>query len=264
MVLGTICVIFLVEMSGRLAAVSKHTLAAAVRERFGFNFYLLPLLAEVIVDFLVLGAEIGGVCIALQLLTGIAFQWWALPVAGAIWFLLWKGNFSVIENGVSLLGLVTLVFVVAMVVLKAPIAPIVAGLKPTLPTHDTPHYFFIAVSILGAIISPYLFYFYSSGAVEDKWDESYLGVNRIIASGGMGFGSVVSLSVLIVAALVLNPRGIQVDSYEQAALMLTQPFGYWGVYSVCSIAGHCLLWCSTGSHVRHRLHCRSDLWVELG
>ncbi|MEH2302054.1 divalent metal cation transporter [Nostoc sp.] len=42
-VLGTICVIFLVEMSGRLAAVSKHTLAAAVRERFGFNFYIIPL-----------------------------------------------------------------------------------------------------------------------------------------------------------------------------------------------------------------------------
>ena len=44
----------------------------------------------------------------------------------------------------------------------------------------------------------------------------------------MGFGSIVSLGVLIVAAQVLNPRGIQVDSYEQAALMLTEPFGYWG------------------------------------
>ncbi len=52
-----ICVIFLVEMSGRLAAVSKHTLAAAVRERFEFNFYVIPLLAEIAADFLVLGAD---------------------------------------------------------------------------------------------------------------------------------------------------------------------------------------------------------------
>ena len=37
-VLGTICVIFLVEMSGRLAAVSQHTLVDAMRERFGINF----------------------------------------------------------------------------------------------------------------------------------------------------------------------------------------------------------------------------------
>jgi Mn2+/Fe2+ NRAMP family transporter len=70
-VLGTICVMFLVEMSGRLAAVSKHSVAAAIRQRFGFNYFIGPLIAEIVVDFLVLGAEIGGVCIALQLLTGI-------------------------------------------------------------------------------------------------------------------------------------------------------------------------------------------------
>ena len=227
-ILGTICVVFLVEMSGRLAAVSKHTLAAAVRERFGFNFYIIPLLAEIVIDFLVLGAEIGGVCIALQLVTGISFQWWALPVAFAIWLLIWKGNFGIIENGVSFLGLVTLVFVFATFKLHPSLTEIGAGLLPSLPKNDIPHYLFIAVSILGALISPYLFYFYSSGAVEDKWDEGDIGVNRGVASLGMGFGSIVSLGVLIVAALVLNPKGIQVDSYEQAALMLTQPFGYWG------------------------------------
>lgn len=226
--LGTVCVVALVEMSGRLAAVSKHTLAAAVRERFGFNFYILPLLAEVVVDFLVLGAEIGGVCIALQLVTGVSFQWWALPVAFAVWLLLWKGTFGVIENGTALLGLITLGFVVATFKLRPSLPSVSAGLLPSLPQQDAAHYFFIAVGILGALISPYLFYFYSSGAVEDRWDEGHLGINRAVAGVGMGFGSIVSIAVLIVAAQVLNPRGIQVDSYEQAALMLTQPFGYWG------------------------------------
>ncbi|MEH1833692.1 MAG: Nramp family divalent metal transporter [Nostoc sp.] len=227
-ILGTICVIFLVEMSGRLAAVSKHTLAAAVRERFGFNFYIIPLVAEVVVDFLILGSEIGGVCIALQLITGISFQWYALPVAFAIWLILWYGSFGLIENGISVLGLITLVFVVATFKLHPSLTQIGTGLLPTLPQEDTVHYLFLAVGILGAIISPYLFYFYSSGAVEDKWDEEHIGVNRAIAGLGMGFGSVVSLGVLIVATLVLKPRGIQVDSYEQAALMLTEPLGYWG------------------------------------
>lgn len=227
-VLGTICVIFLVEMSGRLAAVSKHTLAAAVRERFGFNFYVIPLLAEIAVDFLVLGAEIGGVCIALQLVTGISFQWFALPVAFAIWLLIWKGNFKIIENGISFLGVVTLVFVVVTVKLHPSLTTLGTGLLPSLPRQDTPHYLFLVVSILGALISPYLFYFYSSGAVEDKWDDSHIGTNRAVAGLGMGFGSIVSIGVLIVAAMVLNPKGIQVDSYEQAALMLTETFGYWG------------------------------------
>ncbi len=228
-VLGTICVIFLVEMSGRLAAVSKHTLSAAMRERFGINYYIIPLFAEIAIDFIVLASEIGGVCIALQLLTGISFQWYALPVAFAIWLLLWKGTFGVIENGIAVLGLVTLVFVVATFKVHPSLTQIGSGLLPTLPKQDTTHYLYIAVSILGALISPYLFYFYSSGAVEDKWDEGHIGVNRAVAGLGMGFGSIISLGVLIVAAQVLHPKGIQVDSYEQAALMLTEPLGYWGL-----------------------------------
>ena len=59
-VLGTLCLVFLIEMSGRLAAVSKHTIADAVRERFGFDFAIWPRAAEVIVNLLVLGAEIDG------------------------------------------------------------------------------------------------------------------------------------------------------------------------------------------------------------
>jgi NRAMP (natural resistance-associated macrophage protein)-like metal ion transporter len=226
--LGTICVIFLVEMSGRLAAVSRHTLVDALRERFGVNFYLVPFLAELMVDFLVLAAEIGGVCLALQLVTGVSFRWWALPVAFVLWLLLWRGTFTIIENGTSFFGLITLCFVVAVFVLHPPWKEIAAGFVPSLPGHSHANYWFIAVAILGALISPYLFYFYSSGAIEDKWDKSDLVVNRGVATLGMSFGSCVSLAVLIVAALVLFPRGIQVDNYEQAALMLTAPFGYWG------------------------------------
>lgn len=227
-VLGTLCVIALVEMSGRLAAASKHTLVDAVRERLGFRFLILPLLAEIIVDFLVMAAEIGGVSIALQLVTGIAFQWWAFPVAFAIWLLLWKGNFDTIEDSVSILGLITLAFVVATIKLHPSLTQLGAGLLPTLPKKDIAHYLFIAVSIIGAIVSPYLFYFYSSGAVENEWGEEDIGINRWVSGLGMGFGSIVSLGVLIVAALVLHPQGIQVDSYEQAALALTQPLGFWG------------------------------------
>ncbi|MDQ3813319.1 MAG: divalent metal cation transporter [Armatimonadota bacterium] len=226
--LGTICVIFLVEMSGRFAAVSKHTLSAGVRERFGFHLFFLLFVANIAVDFLVLASEMGGVCIALQLTTGIAFQWWALPVAFVAWILLWRGTFGFIEKGVALLGLVTLVFVVAAFKLHPSLTQLGSGLLPVLPRHDTAHYLFVSVSILGALISPYLFYFYSSGAIEGKWEKDDLGVNRAVAGLGMGFGSTVALGVLIVSALVLNPQGIRVDRYEQVALMLTPIFGYWG------------------------------------
>src|SRR4051812_17926382 len=114
-VLGTICVIFLIEMSGRLAAISHHPLPSAVRKRLGFNYYIIPLIAGTVVDLLVLASEIGGASVGLQLMTGISFQWWAPLVALMAWALLWYGNFETIEYGVSLLGLITLVFVVAAI-----------------------------------------------------------------------------------------------------------------------------------------------------
>jgi Mn2+/Fe2+ NRAMP family transporter len=227
-VLGTVCIIFLVEMSGRLAAVSRHTLADALRERFGFNYFVFPLCAEVLTNFLLLGAEVGGVCLALQLVTGVSFRWWAVPVAFVLWLLLWLGTFGLLEKGISVLGLVTLCFVVGAVKLQPSFAALGANVVPSLPRYDRVHYWFTAVAMLSALISSYLFYFYSSGAVEDKWDESHLGVNRAVATIGMSFGSLISLGVLVVSALALQPRGIRLDRYEQAALMLTPVFGYWG------------------------------------
>jgi Mn2+/Fe2+ NRAMP family transporter len=228
--LGTICLIFLVEMSGRLAAVSKHTIVDATRERFGFPFFAIVTLAMVIVSFLVLVAELGGIGLSLQILTGIGFPWWAIPVSVVVWLLMWKGTFSLIENGASLLGLVTISFVVAAVKLHPDWGSVTHGLLPSMPGDQKAKYGFIAVSILGASISPYLMYFYSSGAIEDEWDETYIPMNRIIAGFGMTFGGFLSMAVLVAAALALQPRGIDVEKFEQAALLMTTALPKWGFF----------------------------------
>jgi Mn2+/Fe2+ NRAMP family transporter len=239
-VLGTLCLIFLVEMSGRLAAVSKHTVAGAMRERFGYPFFVIPLVATVIVSVLVLASELGGVCLALQFATGVRFAWWA-PVAGfATWLLIWKGTFGVIEKGASLLGLVTVAFLVGAVQLHPSWSAVAHGVLPTRPASEGTHYWFIAVSIMGASISPYLMYFYSAGAVEDKWNEGHILVNRIVATFGMTFGGVLSIAVLVVSALVFLPRGIRIDRFDQIPLMLTPTMGHWGfVLFVASLGIAC-------------------------
>jgi Mn2+/Fe2+ NRAMP family transporter len=239
-VLGTVCVIFLVEMSGRFAAVSHHTIKDAMRERFGPRVFMLTLASDVIVNVLVLAAEIGGMSLALQLVTGISFRWWALPTGILTWLLLWKGTFSLIENGVSLLGMVALAFLVGAWKLHPSGHDILAGLAPTLPSHRPVHYWFTAVSILGAVISPYLFYFYSSGAIEDHWGVDDIGVNRAVATVGMGFGCILAITVLIVAAMTLQPAGIEPERFEQLALLLTGPLGRWGFYL---FAGTLLITC---------------------
>ena len=228
-VLGTVCIALLIEMSGRFAAVSKHTIADAMRERFGLHFFMVPLVLVFFVSLLVLAAEIGGVTVAIEFVTGVPHQVWAIPVGLLAWGLVWYGTFSVIENGVSLLGLITVAFLIAALQLGPDWHALRSGLVPTLPDKQPAHYWFIAVSILGASVSPYLFYFYSSGAIEEKWDATYLGSNRAVAAVGMGFGGFLNIAVLVVAALVLAPRGVSVEKYEQLPLLLTAPWGRLGL-----------------------------------
>ena len=236
-VLGGICIIFLVEQAGRFAAVSGRTIPDAIRERFGFNYFAFLYVVLALVSLIVLAAEIGGVCIALELATGFRFQWWAIPVALVIWLVIWKGTFGVIEKGISMLGLVTLCLVVGAVMIHPPWSRVAQSALPSLPQHDSVHYWFVAVSILGASISPYLYFFYSSGAIEDEWNESYVRVNRIIATGGMSFGSVISIAVLILAAMIFAPQGVKFEHYSQLPNLLVPVFGYWGYWLIVASVG---------------------------
>ena len=235
--LGGICIIFLVEQAGRFAAVSGRTIPDAIRERFGFSYFAMLYVVLLFVSLLVLAAEIGGVCIALELATGIGFQWWALPAAFVIWAVIWKGTFGVIEKGVSMLGLITVCFVVGAFLLHPPWGQVVRSAVPSLPQHDSVHYWFIAVSVLGASISPYLFFFYSAGAIEDDWHESHVGINRVIATFGMSFGTVISIAVLILAALIFAPKGIKVEHYSQLPDLLVPVFGPKGFWLLVASVG---------------------------
>jgi Mn2+/Fe2+ NRAMP family transporter len=228
LVLGALSLIVLVEGSGRLAVVSRRTVAEAIRERFGFGYFSIPLVAGVVVSFMVLASELAVTGVALQLVTGISYRVWAFPVALGGWFLLWKGNFGIVEKGTGLLGLVSLVFLFAALKLHPDWGRLAAAAIPSLPKEEGARYWFGAVSILGASISPYLFFFYSSGAVEDDWKESDLPINRITASLGMGFGAGVSIMVLVTAALVFFPRGIEVARYEELAMLVAQPLPRFG------------------------------------
>lgn len=227
--IATLMLAMLCEMSGRLAAVRKRPLAAAIRERFGVHFQIVPLAAELAIDVLLLAAEIGGVAIAIKLLTGTSMVWTVLPVTIVVWLVLWVSGFGIIEYGIGILGLITLCFVIAAWRLQPDAGDLARSLLPTLPDHDRLRYWFIAVSIVGATVSPYLLNFYSSGCVEEKMTEDELWVDRATAYLGTCFGGTVSMAVLVTSAMVLLPLGIHVDSFEQAALMLVPAFDRWAI-----------------------------------
>jgi Mn2+/Fe2+ NRAMP family transporter len=225
-VIATLAAILLVEMSGRLAAVSGRPYGGVIRERFGFSFYLLPLGSELIAETLLLAAEIGGVSIAISLVTGLNWRLLFPFVALGIWILLWRSPFSVIENGPAIIGALALATIAAVVVLGGPPPSLLPTLwRPDVKQGELADYLYLAAAIMGSTISPYLLYFYSSGAVEEGWTRDDLGLNRLTAWLGMGFGSLCSIAVLALAAMVLRPHGIQANTLGEIGLPLAQAFG---------------------------------------
>lgn len=228
---ATVAVILLVEMVGRFTAVSKKTYADAIREDFGFRFYLLPLTAELIAESLLLAAEIGGIAIALSLITGI--QWHILfPVAALlVWILTWRAPFDLIENGPAILGLLTLSFIVGIIALGGIPLPVLTTLwKPNFQQGTPADYFYLVAATLGATISPYLLYFYSSGAREENWTGKSLLLNKVTAIVGMGFGSMGSIALVVLGAIVLQPLNMTSNTLGELGLAMAKPFGVVGSY----------------------------------
>lgn len=225
-VLSTLAVILLVDMVGRFTAVSQDTYADAIRESFGFKFFLLPWLSELIAETLLLAAEIGGVAIALSLLTGISWHYLYPVAALMVLITIWRAPFGFIENGPAVLGLLVLSFVAALFVVGGQWHSVLPTLwHPEVRSGQMGDYLYLVAAILGATISPYLVYFYSSGAKEEGWNRSSLFVNDVTAFVGMTFGSVGQIALIILCALFLNPLNIGGATLGELGLPLAKAFG---------------------------------------
>jgi Mn2+/Fe2+ NRAMP family transporter len=90
MVVGVIGISGYAEMAGRVTAITKRAVFDLVRERLGPRVALANLGASYLVTLLTLGAELGGVALALQLASSVYYLLW-VPVAGfGLWVLLWR------------------------------------------------------------------------------------------------------------------------------------------------------------------------------
>ncbi len=235
-VISTLAVILLVEMVGRFTAVSKKPYAAAIREEFGFGFYLLPLMSEVIAETLLLAAELGGMAIALSLFTGISWHMLFPVVTLLVLVMTWRAPFDWIENGPALFGLLVLSFIVGVIALGGPShASLTTLWRPEIKQGELGNYLYLAAATLGATISPYMLYFYSSGAREEGWSGSSLLLNRVTAFVGMGFGSIGSIAIVLLGTIVLQPLNIQASTLGEIGLAMAKPFGVIGSLLFASV-----------------------------
>jgi manganese transport protein len=219
-VVGVIGICVFAQMSGRVAAVSGRATFELIRERLGPRFAVLNLGASFMINLMTLTAEIGGVALALQLVSSVSYLLWVPFAALAVWLVIWRVKFSVMENVTGLVGLCLIGFAVALFLLHPDWGALgqqaVQG-TPT-ATEKVSTYWFYAVALFGAAMTPYEVFFFSSGAVEEGWTVKDLTLSRANVLVGFPLGGLLSLAIAGCAAVVLLPQLISVTALSQVML----------------------------------------------
>ncbi len=229
--IGVVGICLYSEMSGRVAAVTGRGTFDLVRERLGPRAGLANLVASFLVTGLTFAAEIGGVALALELASSVNYLLWVPLVGLAAWLIIWRVKFSVLENVFGLLGLSLLVFAFALWKLDPSwshlLHQVVAPHKPG--NERLPTYFYYAIGLFGAAMTPYEVFFFSSGGVEERWTRKDIRTSRINVFVGFPLGGVLTLSIAAAATLVLLPNSIAVDTLGQVGLPIAVAVGKVGL-----------------------------------
>jgi Mn2+/Fe2+ NRAMP family transporter len=230
-VVGVVGICVFAEMAGRVAAISGRPVFDLVRERLGAELGLVNLLASFFVTFLTLTAEVAGVSLALQLATDVNYLLW-IPIVGfLVWFVIWRVRFESMERIFGLLGLVLIVLAVALWQMHPDWGSLAHDASHPSVAHGEglPTYLFFAIALFGAAMTPYEVFFFSSGAVEERWSRQDLILNKANVFVGFPLGGLLSLALMGLAATVFHPAGISVDHLSQSALPVSLAIGKVGL-----------------------------------
>jgi Mn2+/Fe2+ NRAMP family transporter len=252
-VLGVVGIVVYAEMAGRVASVTKRATFDLVRERLGARAGLVNLGASFFITMLTLIAEVAGVALAVQLVVDVNYLLWIPLVGFAVWMVIWRVKFTTLETVFGLMGLAMIVVVVAVVQLHPSWSQLWHHAShPSVPSGEGhPTYFYYAIALFGAAMTPYEVFFFSSGAVEEKWTRSDLVLNRANVYLGFPLGGFLSLGLMAGAALVFHPLGVGVDNLSQVALPTSIALGKVGLAFI--IVG--FVACTFGAALETALSC---------
>ncbi|HNM84253.1 MAG: divalent metal cation transporter [Mycobacterium sp.] len=217
---GVVGICLYAQMAGRVAAVSGRATFEIIRERLGPRMAAANLGASFLINLMTVTAELGGIALALQLATDVGPLLW-VPVAGfAVWLVIWRVRFSVMENVTGVLGLCLTVFVVSVFALQPNWSELGHQvLSPAVPDSESrATYWYYAIALFGAAMTPYEVFFFSSGAVEEHWSVKDLGTSRLNTLVGFPLGGILSLAIAASATLVLLPGQMEVTSLSQITM----------------------------------------------
>lgn len=222
------------EAAARIGAVTGKGLAAVIKEHYGRGLLYFSVGLVVVANTINIGADLGAMGAAAQLLLpGASFAVLTLGFTAIILFLEIFTSYRTYSRVLKWSALALLAYPVTVFLVKQPWSEI---LNATFIPHIEMNFsfLFIVTGVLGTTISPYLFFWEASEEVEEEKQkrmikdgvpqltDGFMRRLRIDNFVGMLTSQIVSWCIIVVGATVLHAHGItDVRTAADAARALT-------------------------------------------
>ena len=217
MLLVTIALIIVQEMSARLGAHTGEGLMSLIREQFPLRASAFAIVCLLIANLGLVVSEFAGIGAAFELF-GVS-RYISIPIgAVAIWAVVVFGNYRYAERVFLLLGLAFITYPIAAILGKPDWGEVASN---TFSPHllGTKEFLFLVVALIGTTITPYM-QLYQAAAVADSGSgpEEYRMV-RIDTITGAVFANIISMAIIIATAAAIGGSG-PLESAKEAAQAL--------------------------------------------
>lgn len=232
LLMSNLMALLLQSLSARLGIVRGRDLAQANRESYpkpvNFCLYILAEIAIAACDL----AEVLGMAIGIQLLTGLPLIYGVLITALDTFLLLSLQKLGMRKIEMFILGLIAIIgfsFFIEILMARPHIGEISRGLIPTLPNKAA---LYIAIGIIGATVMPHNLYLHSALVQtrkikrEEKSIRRALKLNFLDSTIALNLAFFVNAAILILAGAVFFKSGhADVASIREAYKLLPQQMG---------------------------------------
>lgn len=213
LLMSNLMALLLQGLSARLGIVRGRDLAQANRETYPklINF-ILYLLAEIAIAACDL-AEVLGMAIGIQLLTGLPLIWGVSITVLDTFLLLFLQRLGIRKMEAFIITLVAVIgisFLVEIILARPNMGELVTGFIPSVLNDEA---LYIAIGIIGATVMPHNLYLHSALVQTRKIDRTDAGIkqalkfNRIDTTIALNLAFFVNTAILVVAATVFYKTG---------------------------------------------------------
>jgi manganese transport protein len=213
LLMSNLMALLLQGLSARLGIVRGRDLAQANREEYPkFLNFILYILAEIAIAACDL-AEVLGMAIGIQLLTGLPLIWGVCITVLDTFLLLYLQKLGMKKMEafiIALIAVIAIAFLIQIVMASPDIREVASGFVPALKNNEA---LYIAIGIIGATVMPHNLYLHSALVQSRKIDQTPAGIkqaikyNRIDSTIALNIAFLVNAAILILAATVFFKSG---------------------------------------------------------